>query len=87
MTFLELHKMYRFGGREFGVCIRTFRFLVKTAEERLVGVTSSYVIFAEAGLRRELSRTKTSAIREMPPCGRGVSLHLKKQQSVGINMV
>jgi hypothetical protein len=25
--------------------------------------------------------------REMPPCGRGVSLHLKKQQSVGLNMV
>jgi len=87
MTFLELHKMYRFWGREFGVCIRTFRFLVKTAEERLVGITSSYVIFAEAGLRRELSRTKASAIREAPPCGRGVSLHLKKQQSVGLNMV
>jgi len=44
-------------------------------------------IFAEAGLRRELSRTKASAIREAPPCGRGVSLHLKKQQSVGLNMV
>ena len=56
-------------------------------EERLVGITSSDVIFAEAGLRRELSRTKASAIREAPPCGRGVSLHLKKQQSVGLNMV
>jgi hypothetical protein len=44
MTFLELHKMYRFWGREFGVCIRTFRFLVKTAEERLVGVTSSRAV-------------------------------------------
>ena len=32
-------------------------------------------IFAEAGLRRELSRTKTSAIREAPPCRRGASLY------------
>ena len=44
MTFLELHKTYRFWGREFGVCIRTFRFLVKTAEERLVGITSSRAV-------------------------------------------
>jgi len=28
-------------------------------------------IFAETGLRRELSRTKVSAIREALPCGRG----------------
>ena len=30
-------------------------------------------IFAETGLRRELSRTKVSAIREAPPYGRGAS--------------
>jgi hypothetical protein len=35
---------------------------------------SGNCIFAEAGLRRELSRTKVSAIREAPPCGRGASL-------------
>jgi len=32
-------------------------------------------IFAEAGLRRELSRTKASAIREAPPCRWGASLY------------
>jgi hypothetical protein len=35
---------------------------------------SGNCIFAEAGLRRELSRTKVSAIREAQLCGRGASL-------------
>ena len=32
-------------------------------------------IFAKAGLRRELSRTKASAIREVPPLYVGGELH------------
>ena len=60
MTFLELHKMYRFGGREFGVCIRTFRFLVKTAEERLVGVTSSQAVAQTDFMLRQAQHERKS---------------------------
>ena len=60
MTFLELRKMYRFWGREFGVCIRTFRFLVKTAEERLVGVTSSQVVAQTDFMLRQAQHERKS---------------------------
>ena len=60
MTFLELHKMYRFWGREFGVCIRTFRFLVKTAEERLVGVASSQAVAQTDFMLRQAQHERKS---------------------------